>query len=58
MLAVRDSNPDLAIYLLFGKAQNRLNKKSKTTYAKWAQDNGFKWAEGSIPQEWIDEPEA
>lgn len=55
MVLVRESNPDKDIRFVFQRANNKIRKGSKTTYAKWAEKNGFKWAEGSIPQEWIDE---
>lgn len=53
--AVKASNPDLDLRLVFGRAGNRLNKTSATTYAAWAEKYGFPWAEGDIPDEWIAE---
>lgn len=57
MIHVRDQNPDKDIRFLFANAQNPVKKGSKTTYAMWAEKNGFKWASGiEVPQEWIEEP--
>jgi hypothetical protein len=56
MVKARDQNPQCDIRFLFANAQNPVKKGSKTTYAMWAEKNGFKWASGiEIPQEWIDE---
>jgi len=38
---------------VFQKANNKIRKGSKTTYGKWADDNGFKWADNTIPKEWL-----
>ena len=53
---IKKQHPDLDIRFVFARPHNRLSKTSKTTYAKWAETHGFKWAEETIPQEWIDEP--
>lgn len=41
MIYVRDSNPDKIFIFIFQNKLNKLNKKSKTTYEKWANKNGF-----------------
>ena len=57
MVAVKKSNPDLDIRLVFQAPYNKISKKSKTTYAKWAEKNGFPWcAYYAIPREWIGIP--
>ena len=40
---------------IFQRKNNKIYKGSKTTYWMWAEQNGFKWAEKTIPQEWLDE---
>lgn len=55
MKAVISQHPDKDFRFVFQKASNKLNKKSKTTYADWATREGIKWADGKIPKEWIDE---
>ncbi len=56
MKQVKASNPDLDIRFVFGRASNKLNKESPTTYSRWAEDHGFKWAEGFVPHDWLAEP--
>lgn len=57
MLRVRDSNPDIDIRFVFDKAQNKIRKGSKTTYASWCDKHGFKWCEKVVPDEWLNEKE-
>lgn len=52
---VADQNPLADIRIVFQRASSPIRKGSKTTYGKWATQAGFKWAEGSIPQDWLDE---
>ena len=51
-LRVKASNPDIDLRFVFDRASNKLNKTSKTTYAQWADKNGFKWCEKIIPPNW------
>lgn len=52
MKLVKEQHPDLDIRMLF-MADNKLTKKSKTTYSQWAEKNGFVWAVGDeVPKEW------
>jgi len=54
MKAVKKKHPHLDIRFIFSKANNKLNRNSKTTYGEWATKNGFKWCEvGSIPKKWF-----
>lgn len=52
-LLIKDQHPELDIRFLFQNANNRLSKKSKTTYAQWCQKHGFLYAEKVIPAEWL-----
>jgi len=52
MRAVKEQHPHLDIRFVFQNAYNKLNKRSKTTYAQWADKNGFQWAHKRIPVEW------
>lgn len=56
MKLVKAQYPDITFYLLFQNANKRLNKTSKTTYAMWAEKNGFKWGHfpKGIPKEWLE----
>lgn len=53
MIAVKEQNPNLDIRFVFANASNKLSKRSKTTYGDWADRNGFKWSDKTIPKEWI-----
>ena len=54
MKAVKKSNPDLDIRMIFQAPYNKISKHSKTTYAKWAERNGFPWcAYYAIPIDWL-----
>lgn len=52
-LLIKEQHPELDIRFLFQNANNRLSKKSKTTYAQWCQKHGFLYAEKVIPAEWL-----
>jgi hypothetical protein len=56
MVLVKESNPHLDIRLIFQNASKPIYKGSPTSYAKWAEDNGFLWADkGTVPQAWLTE---
>ena len=52
-LLIKEQHPELDIRFLFQNANNRLSKKSKTTYAEWCRKNGFVYAEKTIPDSWF-----
>ena len=52
-LLVKAQHPTLDIRFVFSNANNKLNKKSKTTYGQWCDRHGFMWAQGLIPKEWV-----
>jgi Phage endonuclease I len=59
LILVRDQNPDWEIWLLFEKPGLKIYKGSKTTYEKWAESKGFKYAVGTqLPKTWIAELKA
>jgi hypothetical protein len=53
MIWFRESNPDITIIFLFMNPDNKLTKKSKTTYGKWATDNGFLWLD--FRKDWLND---
>jgi len=53
MQLIKEQHPDLDIRFVFQNAQNKIYRGSKTTYARWAERYNFRWAEGSIPEEWL-----
>lgn len=54
-LLVKEQNPTLDIRFVFTNSRNKINKKSKTTYADWCEKHGFKYADKVIPDEWFNE---
>jgi hypothetical protein len=56
LLLVKAQHPDVDLRIVFQRASTKIYKGSPTTYAKWATDNGFKFADkGEIPREWLQE---
>jgi hypothetical protein len=55
MLWVKEQYPEKTFYLLFQNANGRITKSSKTTYAMWAEKNGFEWGHmpKGIPKHWL-----
>ena len=54
-LAIKEQHPSPDIRLVFGNSKNKLYTGSKTTYAEWCNNNGFKYSDITIPEEWIKE---
>lgn len=52
-LLVKAQHPDKDIRFVFSNPQQRISKQSKTTYADWCQKNGFQFAKGLVPKEWL-----
>lgn len=55
-LHIKASHPNLDIRFVFSNPNNRIGKKSQTTYAMWCDKHGFKYAAKSVPVEWVKEP--
>jgi 2'-5' RNA ligase len=53
MVWFKESNPHITIIFLFMNANNKITKRSKTTYAEWAEKNGFLWLD--YRSNWIDD---
>lgn len=54
MIAIRKQYPDLDIRFLFQEAAKKV-PGTRQTHAQWAERNGYLWAEGEIPEEWVNE---
>lgn len=54
-LLIKKQHPDIEIRFVFTNPNARLSKTSKTTYAQWCDQKGFKWAAKRIPEEWFNE---
>jgi hypothetical protein len=55
-LCIKYQHPHLDIRFVFSNPNNKIGKKSNTTYAMWCEKNNFKYAKGVVPQAWIEEP--
>ena len=53
---IKQQNPKLDIRFVFTSSRAKLRKGSPTSYGMWCEKNGFKYADKTIPQEWLDEP--
>tara|TARA_Y100000356_G_scaffold77954_1_gene64446 strand:+ start:159 stop:593 length:435 start_codon:yes stop_codon:yes gene_type:complete len=54
ILAVKKDNPDADIRMVFQSPYNTINKRSKTTYAKWCEKHDIPWTSyKDIPIEWL-----
>ena len=55
MKAIRKQYPQLDLRIIFQNAKKPLYKGSPSTYGDWATKNGYKWADKTIPQDWLRE---
>jgi len=53
MVWFRDTNPHITIIFLFMNPDNKITKRSKTTYSKWAEDNNFLWLD--YRKDWLND---
>lgn len=53
---IKAEHPSLDIRFVFSRSSNKINKGSKTTYAMWCLKEGFLFADGLPPEEWLREP--
>ena len=56
MALVVIQHPDLDIRMVFSNSKTKLSKASKTTYAMWCDKHNIRYADKTIPLEWIQEP--
>jgi len=54
-ILIKQQHPEYDIRFVFTSSRKPLYKGSKTTYAKWCQDNGFQFADKLIPSSWFHE---
>ncbi|WP_210166026.1 hypothetical protein [Chelatococcus sambhunathii] len=53
---IKEQHPDLDIRFVFSNSRQRISKTSMTTYAMWCEKYGFRYADKSIPDAWLNEP--
>ena len=56
-LLIREQHPDIDIRFVFSNQNAKLYKGSPTTYAQWCENFGFRYANKTIPTEWLEEGE-
>lgn len=54
-LLLQEQHPDVKIHFFFDKANNKIYKGSKKTYADWCDEHGFAWTDTrkGLPKEWM-----
>lgn len=55
-LLIQQQHPNLDIRFVFSNPNQKLSKRSNTSYAAWCQKYGFQFAAKRIPEEWFREP--
>jgi hypothetical protein len=56
-LLIKQQHPQLDIRFVFSNANSKIYKGSKTSYSDFCRANGFKFANKSIPEDWLKEGE-
>jgi len=51
MVWFKECNPGVIIIFLFMNPDNKITKRSKTSYSKWAENEGFLWLD--FRKDWI-----
>jgi hypothetical protein len=51
-LLIKEQHPDQDIRFIFSNPQQRISKRSSTTYAMWCEKYGFLYAK-TLPAEWL-----
>lgn len=54
-LLIKQQHPDLDIRFVFSNQNSKLYKGSPTTYAQWCDKHGFRYANRTIPEAWLEE---
>ena len=52
MLLIKQQHPDLDIRFIFSNPNNRISKRSSTTYGMWCDRQGFPYAHVKAVDEW------
>lgn len=52
-ILIKEQHPELDIRFCFQNPKNKISAGSPTTYADWAEKNGFKWCHKVIPKDWL-----
>jgi len=52
---IKKQFPELDIRFVFANSRAKLYKGAKSSYGDWCKQNGFKYADKVIPDEWLEE---
>ena len=52
---IKKQFPDLDIRFVFNNSRSKLYKGAKSSYGDWCKKHGFKYADKTIPKEWLKE---
>jgi len=52
-LLLKEQHPELKICIVFQNANQKLSKKSKTTYGEWATKHSIEWSHKVVKPEWL-----
>ncbi len=55
-LLLKEQHPHIEVRFLFMR-DNKIHKKSPNRYSDWCEKNGFAYAVGAFPREWLEELE-
>lgn len=55
MLLIKAQYPEYDFRFIFSNSKSKISKVSNTTYGRWCEKNGFKYADKELPKEWIKE---
>lgn len=55
LLHVKKAHPDVDLRLVFQRSEQKLSRRSRTSYGGWCVNHGFPWAEGRVPELWLEE---
>ena len=55
MLLMIEQHPEIEFRMVFYNANQKIKKGSKTMYGMWCDKHNIKWADKTIPEEWIKE---
>ena len=50
-----EQNPEIDFRIIFLNKNNKINPRSNTTYAEWAEKLSIPYAQKEIPKEWMEE---
>lgn len=54
-LLIKQQYPEMDLRFVFSNSRTKISKRSPTTYAMWAEKNGFQFADKEIPDAWLKE---